>query len=181
MAASSSHHASRAKNILDDLDLTKPVYRGFLFKQAHLHQTFNKRYFVLYPNVLVYYDSEQDYARDVAKKTLEHRDKGYRLDGIYLSKPAKKPHGAKFCFVLHCPNQHNDRKELLLVAETRDERKRWMEKLQEQNTALLSGAGGGATLEVPRQRIRANSVGPTDDTGDPQNLQVMDGSSDTES
>ena len=40
----------------------------------------------------------------------QHRDKAYILDGLYLSKPEKKPHGAKFCFILHCPSLKNDRK-----------------------------------------------------------------------
>ena len=46
-----------------------------MFKQSHTHKSFNKRYFVLYPKVLVYYDTEHDYMRDVERKTLEVRQR----------------------------------------------------------------------------------------------------------
>ena len=61
------------KSLLEDIDLNKPLLKGHLFKQAHTHKSFNKRYFVLYPNILVYYDSEQDFKRDMERKSLEVR------------------------------------------------------------------------------------------------------------
>lgn len=60
-------------NILAKVDLNKPVYSGMLFKQSHTRASFNKRFFVLYPQVLVYYDSESDFKRDVERGTLEVR------------------------------------------------------------------------------------------------------------
>ena len=66
MAAPKHKHS-----LLENVDLRKPLYKGIMYKQAHTHKSFNKRYFVLYPKVLVYYDSEQDYLRDLERKTLE--------------------------------------------------------------------------------------------------------------
>lgn len=60
-------------SLLARVDLSKPVYRGVLFKQSHGHSSFNKRFFVLYPKILVYYDSEDDFMRDVERGTLEVR------------------------------------------------------------------------------------------------------------
>lgn len=53
------------------VDITKPLYKGHIYKQGHGHKSFNKRYFVLYPKLLVYYDHEQDYLRDLERGTLE--------------------------------------------------------------------------------------------------------------
>jgi hypothetical protein len=66
-----SAHQHHKKSLLEGLDLVHPVFRGHMFKQSHTHKSFNKRYFVLYPKVLVYYDTEHDYMRDVERKTLE--------------------------------------------------------------------------------------------------------------
>ena len=54
-------------------DIHKPVYKGHMYKQGHGHKSFNKRYFVLYSKVLVYYDHEQDFLRDLERGTLEVR------------------------------------------------------------------------------------------------------------
>ena len=46
--------------ILDpSLDLTKPIHSGVLYKQSHFHKSFNKRFFALFPKILVYYESEE--------------------------------------------------------------------------------------------------------------------------
>lgn len=63
--------SSHPKNLIAGIDITKPILKGHLFKQAHLHQSFNKRYFVLYPKVLVYYDHEHNFLRDLERGTLE--------------------------------------------------------------------------------------------------------------
>ncbi len=62
------------RSLLEKLDLTKPLYSGSMFKQSHIPpKSFNKRFFVLFPKVLVYYDTEKDFNRDVASKTLAVR------------------------------------------------------------------------------------------------------------
>ena len=48
-------------------------------------------------------------ARLMTPLPLQHRHKAIRLDGVYLTKPEKKPKGAKFCFILHCPDKLNER------------------------------------------------------------------------
>ncbi len=59
------------KSLLDSLDLTKPLYSGVMYKQSHIPpKNFNKRFFVLFPKILVYYDTEKDFKRDVASRTL---------------------------------------------------------------------------------------------------------------
>ena len=40
---------------------------------------------------------------------LQHCHKAVGLEGLYLSKPEKKPKGAKFSFILHVPDKDNKR------------------------------------------------------------------------
>lgn len=62
------------KNLLDKLDLKKPLHSGYMFKQSHVPpKVFNKRFFVLYPKVLVYYDTESHFAKDVHTGSLAVR------------------------------------------------------------------------------------------------------------
>lgn len=60
-------------SLLDGVDLTKPLCRGYVFKQAHTHVVFHRRYFVLFPKVIVYYEKEADYHRDASRGKLEVR------------------------------------------------------------------------------------------------------------
>jgi len=60
-------------NLLQGVDITKPLLSGTLYKQTvngHL-SPFNKRFFVLYPKILIYYEHEHDFRRDTAKGILE--------------------------------------------------------------------------------------------------------------
>ena len=62
------------KNLLDKLDLKKPLHTGYMFKQSHIPpKVFNKRFFALYPKVLVYYDTESHFSKDVHTGTLAVR------------------------------------------------------------------------------------------------------------
>ena len=59
------------KSLLEKLDLHHPLHTGYLYKQAHVPpKNFNKRFFVLFPKVLVYYDNEKEFGRDVTSRTL---------------------------------------------------------------------------------------------------------------
>ena len=51
--------------------LSKPILTGYMFKQSHILDVFNKRFFVLYPGYLVYYVKMHDWNSDVAKSTLQ--------------------------------------------------------------------------------------------------------------
>lgn len=69
---STRSHQPVRKNLLDELDLKKPVYTGYMYKQSHIPpKNFNKRFFALYPKVLVYYDSESHFSKDVHNGTLQ--------------------------------------------------------------------------------------------------------------
>ena len=50
------------------------------------------------------------YYRSTLPASLQHRHKAIFLKGLYLTKPEKKPKGAKYCFVLHAPDKRNERK-----------------------------------------------------------------------
>ena len=54
-------------------------------------------------------ESERERYHVVFFFSFQHRHKAIRLDGVYLTKPEKKPQGAKFCFILHCPDKLNER------------------------------------------------------------------------
>lgn len=52
-------------------DVRRPLYEGYLFKQGHDKESiFNKRYFALYPGMLVYYKSQADCEHDKEKNKL---------------------------------------------------------------------------------------------------------------
>ena len=40
-----------------------PLYQGYLFKESSFHKAFNKRYFVLYEDLLVYYKEEEQFLK----------------------------------------------------------------------------------------------------------------------
>lgn len=40
-----------------------PLYQGYLFKESSFHKAFNKRYFVLYQDLLVYYREEDQFLK----------------------------------------------------------------------------------------------------------------------
>ena len=66
------HHQPPSRHsILDGVDLRKPVHQGYVYKQSHLHLAFNKRFCVLYPRVMAYYEHEEDFRKDAARQTLE--------------------------------------------------------------------------------------------------------------
>ena len=65
------HHPPCEKPLLDEVDLSSPLRTGYMFKEAHSHVVFHKRFFVLFPRVLVYYEKESDYKKDLAKGSLE--------------------------------------------------------------------------------------------------------------
>ncbi len=71
--------ASPKSSVLKDVDLERPILKGYMYKQAHLHKSFNKRYFALYHNVLVYYNSEHEYRRDLERGTLEVSKMWYEI------------------------------------------------------------------------------------------------------
>jgi hypothetical protein len=55
-----------------------------MYKEAHTHVVFHKRFFVLFPRVLVYYEKEADYKKDVSRGSLEVCS----LTGFPLAKPS---------------------------------------------------------------------------------------------
>lgn len=202
-----AHHRPPVRHsMLDGIDLKKPLHKGYVYKQSHLHLAFNKRFCVLYPRVLAYYEREEDFRKDAARQTLEHRHKAVILDKLWLSKPENKPKGAKYCFVLNVPDKRNERHEYLMVTHTRAERKEWMEKLQALNPSLLAPDAtivSPDTPNPPRREIRSESIpdarlhlppnggaallSPPDAGGprrgsciDLNELDLRDGSSDTE-
>ena len=67
MSKSLSHRVSA----LAGVDLKKPLHKGYMYKQSHIHLAFNKRFFVLYPKLLVYYEHESEFTKDSARGTLE--------------------------------------------------------------------------------------------------------------
>lgn len=52
-------------------NVRRPLCEGYLFKQSHQNElVFNKRYFALYPDMLVYYKSQTDCEHDKEKNRL---------------------------------------------------------------------------------------------------------------
>ena len=65
------HHPAEEKPLLEGIDLATPLHTGYLYKEAHSHLVFHKRFFVLFPRALVYYEKESEYKKDLEKGSLE--------------------------------------------------------------------------------------------------------------
>ena len=50
-----------------NFDLRKPQRTGYMLKQGRLHRVFKRRFFVLYPGFLVYYEDDIKWKSDLAK------------------------------------------------------------------------------------------------------------------
>ena len=85
-------HPASVKPLLEGLDLASPVRSGCMYKEAHTHVVFHKRFFVLFPRVLVYYEKEADYKRDLAKGSLEVS--GGLADCLCVLIPGSKYYGS---------------------------------------------------------------------------------------
>ena len=72
------HHPPCERPLLEGVDIASPLLTGYMYKEAHTHVVFHKRFFVLFPGVLVYYEKETDYRKDVAKGSLEVSSRDYR-------------------------------------------------------------------------------------------------------
>lgn len=59
--ASDDGSGSAVNEIMQGVDLSRPLYHSRVFKQFRNEQGFNKRYFVLYPGFILYYKHERDY------------------------------------------------------------------------------------------------------------------------
>lgn len=70
MSHKTSGNQPHVRSALEGVDLKKPLHEGYMYKQAHTHHGFNLRYFALYPGVLLYFQDDSDYKRDVKKGSL---------------------------------------------------------------------------------------------------------------
>ena len=62
---------ARVHSLLEGVDIASPLCKGYLYKEAHTHILFHRRFFVLFPKILVYYEKECDYIKDAASGTLK--------------------------------------------------------------------------------------------------------------
>lgn len=122
--------------VLEDVDLEQPLCQGQVFKQTRSKLGFNKRYFVLYPGFMLYYDSKSAYLDDLKGKRMR-RYKKLNLNRVYLTKVERLPRHVKHAFVLHLPDSANRRHEMMIVVGTHDEKRQWMDCIQAQNPKLI--------------------------------------------
>lgn len=64
-------HVHNKKHLLEGQDLLRPILKGYMFKQSHVHKAFNKRFFALYSRIMVYYEKEDEFLRDASRGTFE--------------------------------------------------------------------------------------------------------------
>lgn len=143
-----------------------PLAKGHMFKQDSKGIQFNKRYFVLYEGVLLYYKHEESYRKD-QKRGMEMKTCTiWKLDGLYLSKPPPTT-VPRHCFILHLPDASNNRNEILLAASSRKSKNIWIEMFQSQNPYLLPCAKDDPKRKpayIQNLRLRSLSL-PGPDTG----------------
>ena len=63
--------STETKKALENVDITRPIFHGRVFKQTKAENSFNKRYFVLYPGLLLYYKHERDYLQDLRTEMVK--------------------------------------------------------------------------------------------------------------
>jgi hypothetical protein len=119
-------------DLFEDIDISEPLYEGIIFKQQSSGSGFNKRYFVLYPGMLLYYEHKRDYMKDL--KAGMKNFKLLKLDGVHMSLVNNVPPKVKFCFNVHLPHPSNHRNDILLAFYNRRRKKHWMHHLQTQIT-----------------------------------------------
>ena len=69
----SHNHQGTTHSLLEGLDVRKPLLQNVVYKETTIHGTFNERYFVLYPKVMVYYKKKSDFQKDFHRNTFEVR------------------------------------------------------------------------------------------------------------
>lgn len=116
-----------AKSLIKGVDIYRPILTGRVFKQSQDGKQFNKRFFVLYPRVLLYFQNERSYNNSLKSgkvncnisinnnyhetTQIEAGCKVFKLKDLHLSLVEKPlPPGAKFCFKMHLPDGFNAKK-----------------------------------------------------------------------
>ena len=127
-------------NMFRNVDLDRPLCEGDVFKQNRNKLGYNKRYFVLYPGFILYYNSKSVYRNDLRMKKMRHH-KMLNLNRVYLTKAEGLPSNIKHAFVMHLPDPLNVRDEITLVLKTQEEKRVWMDWIQAQNPRLARGDG----------------------------------------
>lgn len=54
--------------------VAEPLWESYMYKQSHIFDAFNKRYFILFPGYLVYYVREEEFRADHAQGHLAVRE-----------------------------------------------------------------------------------------------------------
>ncbi|XP_003385233.1 PREDICTED: uncharacterized protein LOC100635519 [Amphimedon queenslandica] len=112
-------------------DLRKPIMKGVILKQGGFHKAFKQRFFILYPGFLVYYEDGQKWQYDLQRgETLGSRLGAIKLVGGSVEKSRNPPKGAKYAFVVHCPDKSNNRSEFTFNCQSNEERYQWISKIQ---------------------------------------------------
>ena len=116
-------------------DLGTPLVTGTLSKQGRARM-FNKRFFVLYPDFLVYYNDSCTWQSDVWRRSLSGR-----LGAVYL-KNATCVADLKYAFglLVTAPDQRNKKRRMLLSASDAMEQRDWI-------TAISNAAPPSTTCE----------------------------------
>lgn len=71
--SSADSRSSDAVKALERVDVTRPIYLGRVFKQAKGEKAgFNKRFFVLFPKLLLYFKHKRDYYDDPELKLVRY-------------------------------------------------------------------------------------------------------------
>ncbi|XP_003385199.1 PREDICTED: uncharacterized protein LOC100642007 [Amphimedon queenslandica] len=129
--------STEAKSLLVGIDIHKPILTGRVFKQSQDGKQFNKRFFVLYPKVLLYFQNERTYQNSLKRGKIESGCKVFKLKGLHVSLVKPLPPGAEFCFRIHLPDAFNPKNEVLLAFHNRRAKRKWMMHLQAQNPNLV--------------------------------------------
>ena len=82
------------KSLLDGVDLRHPIMKGYMYKQSHVHKAFNRRFFALYNRVMVYYESENEFYKDVSRGRFEvererEREREGKREGVWRERDAR--------------------------------------------------------------------------------------------
>ncbi|XP_065831429.1 uncharacterized protein [Oscarella lobularis] len=131
------------------LDIESPLREGFLFKEGGHTKSWKKRYFALYPGLLVYYASFSKYKRDREKKTLQGKINEVQVVSSTVSIPFPPPRPCSFIVHTNDAGKLNKRSDYVLSALSTEDMNGWIACLAAQSSSETDTSAAAQSEQKP--------------------------------
>ncbi|KAL5477411.1 hypothetical protein EMCRGX_G024209 [Ephydatia muelleri] len=145
--------------------LDAPALTGTLLKQGEFGLHLSKKFLILYPGFLVFYDNSDRWTLDVKCGTLSGRSGAVYLKRSKIGETVPGSTKYRYAFSVAAPDVRNKRKNLVLIASNEKEREEWINAI----TKAIPQAADTKTIIVPprspEKQIEATPSTVTCDNG----------------